>query len=56
MNRIWLVLLCLALAVGCSTSRKVVVNHGYPNEPPQPQGFETKASTGNSAAETPVRF
>lgn len=56
MHRIWLILTCLALAAGCTTSRKVVVNHGYPGTVPPPAGFETKASTGNSAAETPLRF
>lgn len=43
----WLGLLLIAgLAAGCSTTRKVVVNHGYPGTAPNPPGFEARKNPG----------
>lgn len=52
MVRIWLALTCLAVAVGCSGTRKVVVNNGYPGVI-NPPGFEAKPARG--AVELPTR-
>ena len=57
MIRIGLTLICLACAVGCSGTRKVVVQNGYPGVPGPPPGFEARPAPGPApAAETPVRF
>ena len=55
MVRIGLLLLCMMVAAGCSTTRKVVVNHGYPGATAPPVGFETRPAQ-RAEIETPVRF
>ena len=55
MIRIWFLLCGLAVAGGCSGSRKVVVQNGYPGVPGPPPGFEARPAP-EPISETPVRL
>ena len=55
MVRLTLLLLGLLLAAGCSTTRKVVVRHGYPGVADAPAGFEARPAT-RAEIEHPARL
>ena len=39
-------MLLAGLAAGCTTTRKVVIHHGYPGAAPNPPGFEAHKNPG----------
>lgn len=53
-------ILLAGLAAGCTTTRKVVIHHGYPGATPNPPGFEARRGPGGivmgaeSQAEAPI--